>query len=125
MPMWLTMFLALGGSTLIACIVNGIFNGIMNGTKARKRKAEEYAEAVDRKNEILKCGVQALLRHDLNEIYDTWVPRGYCPNDVKVDFENMFTQYHQLGKNGVMDNKHNVILSLPDTPTKQTLNENK
>lgn len=115
MPEWLTIFLSLGGSSLIACIVTTIFNSIVNGAKARKRTSEAVADEMDRRNEILKKGIQALLRHDLNEIYNEWYPKGYCPDDVKIDFQNMYEQYHSLGKNGVMGGKYNAIINLPST----------
>lgn len=83
---------------------------------------------------IIKKGTQAGLRHDLCIMADEWLVKGYCPRDVKVDFENLYTQYHNLGKNGVMDSTFQAILELPDSkpPIKKTaskkktiLNENK
>ena len=121
MPEWLTIVLALGGSSLITCIVSAIFGGVVNGAKARKKTSQAVADEMDRRNEILKKGIQALLRHDLNEIYNEWYPRGYCPDDVKVDFQNMYEQYHSLGKNGVMNGKYNAIINLPSNKHEKEL----
>ena len=121
----LQIILALGGSALISCIVGSIWASLTNGAKARRRHAKELADEMDKRNEIIKHGVQALLRHDLYEIYNYWFPKGYCPDEIKVDFENMYNQYHQLGKNGVMDIKHNQLISLPTKPEKKILNEDK
>lgn len=61
-------------------------------------------------------GVQALLRSNLYDIYDTWTPRGYAPREVKANFENLYIWYHSLGKNGVMTRKYEEFLNLPDNP---------
>ena len=121
----LSIFLALGGSAFISCLVGGIFNYFMNGAKARRRHAQELADEVDKRNEIIKRGVQALLRHDLYEIYNHWIKKGYCPNDVKNDVENMYNQYHNLGKNGVMDSMYHELLALPVSKEPEVLNEDK
>lgn len=66
--------------------------------------------------ELIKKGTQAGLRHDLCLMADEWLQKGYCPRDRKVDFEQIYTQYHQLGKNGVMDTTYQAILDLPEKP---------
>lgn len=65
---------------------------------------------------VIKKGEQANLRHSLYEIYNTWMPLGYCPTDEKADFENLYQSYHNLGKNGVMDANREKLLALPETP---------
>lgn len=83
--------------------------------KDMKEAIEEAVEPIKQDLYILKKGTQAGLRHDLNLIADEWLIKGYCPRNVKVDFENLYNQYHQLGKNGVMENTHQAILALPES----------
>ncbi len=117
MPEWLTIVLALGGSALISSVVGFVFNQFINGTRARKQRNEELIESLNRNNETLRKGVQALLRHELYDLYNKWIPRGYCPNEVKNDFENIYSQYHSLGKNGVMDKCREEFEALPSIAT--------
>ena len=127
MPLWLTIFLSFGGSTLISLTVTFIFNRLTNGMKKKKKDAKIIAEAIEEKNEILRRSVQALLRHELYDLYDKYYNHyGYAPLDVKNDFENIYNCYHNLGKNGVMDGIHIRFMSLVDEPKakKQVLNEN-
>lgn len=66
------------------------------------------------KNEAISLGVQALLRDRLLNQYNKYMEKGYAPIYAKENFENMWYQYHNLGKNGVMDDKHKEFMNLPD-----------
>lgn len=79
-----------------------------------KDAIEEAVKPIKEDLIIIKKGTQAGLRHDLAMMADEWLMKGYCPRDVKDDFNNIYTQYHQLGKNGVMDNIYHSILGLPE-----------
>lgn len=102
-------------------------------SKLREHKAREERETLknDMKDAIeeavkpikedlimIKKGTQAGLRHDLAMMADEWLMKGYCPRNVKDDFDNIYIQYHQLGKNGVMDNIYHSILELPEIKPK-------
>ncbi len=66
----------------------------------------------------LKLGVQALLRHELYDLYHKYCEElGYAPVFVKEDFENMYAQYHILGANGVMDGIRDEFQKLPTAPS--------
>lgn len=67
------------------------------------------------KNEqdAIKLGLQALLRADMIRDYNKWIEKGYAPIYAKENFENVWTQYHSLGSNGVMDNIHSEFMKLP------------
>ena len=117
MPLWLVIVLALGGSALISTIVNLSVNGIVNGAKKRAQLAKKIAEEVAREDEVLRRGVQALLRHELYGMYEEYyTKKGYAPLDVKNDFEFIYMGYHNLGKNGVMDGIHERFMKLPEDP---------
>jgi len=68
---------------------------------------------------LIKRGSQASLRHNLYEVYDAWINKGYCPRDVKADFDNLYQNYHAMGKNGVMDKCYEDLMDLPDHKTKK------
>lgn len=61
-------------------------------------------------------GVQALLRAQLIADYDKYSDMGYAPIHARDNFENCYQKYHNLGKNGVMDDIHNKFLQLPTEP---------
>lgn len=48
-------------------------------------------------------GTQALLRDRLYHIYYKYKGLGYRTTHGTENFENIYTQYHTLGANGVMD----------------------
>ena len=48
-------------------------------------------------------GTQALLRDRLYHIYYKYKDLGYRTSHSTENFENIYTQYHTLGANGVMD----------------------
>ena len=71
------------------------------------------AKDEEKKNKALSLGVQALLRDRLLQEYNAWIDRGYAPIYAKENFENLWTQYHNLGVNGVMDEIHKCFMDLP------------
>lgn len=74
-------------------------------------------KANDQKTEAVQRGVQALLRDRLYDKYEYYSEKGYAPIRARENFENMWIQYHSLGKNGVMDDIHIKFMELP-TETK-------
>lgn len=64
----------------------------------------------------IKLGLQALLRRQLRKEYKHYATKGWVSVEDRDDFENMYTQYHNLGVNGVMDNVHDKFLALPTQP---------
>ena len=71
-------------------------------------------KAIESKNEAVCLGVQALLRDRLIWTYNHYSEKKYAPIYAKENFENMWTQYHNLGANGVMDEIREKFLALPD-----------
>lgn len=70
-------------------------------------------KANDEKTKSVQLGVQALLRDRLIREYNKAKERGYAPIYAKDNFENMWQQYHNLGKNGVMDEIHAEYMTFP------------
>lgn len=130
MPLWLELILALGGSALISTVVGFLFNYAINSEKNRKARAKEIADEVSKNEETMRKGIQALLRNSLYELYDKGVHvNGYATIDEKNNFENLYKQYHNLGKNGVMDSLNDEFMKLPTSkpakPAKRKLTEKK
>jgi hypothetical protein len=89
------------GSGVFATLGSFIYSRI-------KKKNDKY--------EALQLGLQALLRSKLYEMYDKYTELGYAPIWARENFENVWQQYHNLGKNGVMDDIHNKFMLLPTEP---------
>lgn len=73
--------------------------------------------------EALERGVQAILRDRLYQSYSHFVEMGYAPLYARENFENMYQQYHNLGKNGVMDDIHVKFFELPSEPQNEKTGE--
>lgn len=95
---YITIFSFLFGSGCLTVVVRYIF----------KRLKEN-----DEKTKSVQLGVQALLRDRLIQEYNKYKKLGYAPIYAKDNFENMWTQYHNLGVNGVMDELHSEFMELP------------
>ena len=70
----------------------------------------------ENKTKAIQSGVQALLRDRLIAEYNDGLRKGYARIYDKENFENMWTQYHNLGANGVMDDIRNKYRELPTDP---------
>lgn len=111
MPLWLTIFLSCGGSTLIGLIINAIFASLVG----KKRQLEEIRKTYAQDIEKMKTGIQALLRNDLYTLYDKCKSKGCATITEKIDFENMYQQYHNMHQNGVMENVYKNMMALPES----------
>lgn len=67
----------------------------------------------ENKTKAIQAGVQALLRDRLIGEYNDALRKGYAHIYDKENFENMWTQYHNLGANGVMDEIRDKYRALP------------
>lgn len=77
----------------------------------QRQKDEEFSKDI----ELIKLGLQSVLKNDLKTRYDYWIRRKYAPIDAKDDLERMYQVYHKLGANGVMDAHRERFLALPDS----------
>ena len=67
----------------------------------------------------MRKGIQALLRAQLISDWNNYSEKGYAPIYARENFENVYTQYHNLGANGVMDDIRSKFMALPDKPKKK------
>jgi hypothetical protein len=134
---WLITLISIVFSTAITTFVAALINKSLSKHFSRVEKEEsqrrehadkllrdtikELLEPMKKDLEIIKKGTQAGLRYDLFMMADEWLAKGFCPRRIKSDFEHLYTQYHLLGKNGVMDSTYQAILALPESlPEKRT-----
>ena len=66
-----------------------------------------------RRTKAFRLGLQALLRDRLYVLYTRCEEKGSASLDDRRNFINLYTQYHQLGANGVMDDVRSRFYRLP------------
>ena len=140
--MTLNAIIAVAVSCLVTLTVTLIFNYIVTGTKKKRElEARQYREELqqsivdvikvdmvrleekidviqksqEENDDLIKAGLQAVLKTDLTHLYEKWIALGYAPINVKDDMEKMYQVYHELGANGVMDSIREEFLGLPTT----------
>lgn len=96
-------------TVLIGLTITAVFNGLL-GISKKKKKAETKKDA---DLQLIKKGIQAILKNDLKVRYEHWIEQGYAPDDARDDLEAEYRIYHSLGKNGVMDGRRAKFLNLP------------
>ena len=94
---------------LIGLTVTAIFNGVLGISKKKKKTNVK----MDADLQLIKKGMQAILKNDLKVRYEHWIEEGYAPDDARDDLEAEYRIYHSLGKNGVMDGRRARFLNLP------------
>ena len=67
----------------------------------------------------IKLGLQALLRDRLLQAYEFYGHRGFADYDEKQNIQNIYKQYEALGPNGIMEQKHQDFIRLPDEAPKK------
>ena len=101
-----------GAPTLCTLIIKSFYSKM----EVRKKTLEEQEELLDFKFKLIELAVQAILRNELLRVYKDCRTNGYADNDERMNFENMYVQYHGLGVNGVMDDIRLRFFALPDSP---------
>lgn len=125
MPSWLSIILALGGSTLCGLIVTGIWNflnkkAMKNKDLQEKDKADELIKTIKENNKpledkinLIASGTQATLRNDLLNCYYACDKKGYkTPEDIQ-NFAHMYDAYHNLHGNSFIEQTAKIFARLP------------
>lgn len=63
---------------------------------------------------ILMKSQQAQMRTKLLEKYHEYKKRGWVSEEELEDWENQYQSYHDLGQNGILDKRREVLMSLPN-----------
>ena len=133
MPIWLTIILALGGSSLIGLVVADIYKAIKSKSKKhleaiKKEKQEEMREVLKQELEpvkdelkdvkedlgLVKDGLQKDLYIDLKNIYEKLQKKGFATIEEKRDYDALYLAYHRLGQNGVADGMHDKVMHMKE-----------
>ena len=85
---------------------SGILGVLTTALIKRVKRDRKHDEATER-------GLQALLRDRLIYQYEKYKDKGFAPIYARENFENLYTQYHNLGANGVMYDIHEEFRKLP------------
>lgn len=75
----------------------------------------EVKNAMEEEKKTIRKGLQALLRNDLYTLYYICKNKHCATFTEKINFENMYKQYHLMGQNGVMENIEAKMMALPDS----------
>ncbi len=79
------------------------------------RKIKKRFEEQDTKRKAIENGVQALLRNELIKTFREHKLNGYITLLDKENLEHMFTEYFNLGGNGMM---HDIYEEFKEIPIK-------
>lgn len=134
MPLWVTLFLSFGGSTLIALIVTLIFNKLKDGTKRAIDKRNESTrqemrsiiqeENEDIKNKLnnledkidtIQNGSQCSLRTQILNSYYECQAKKYKTTEEAENMERLINAYYKLGGNSFV--QHTIEPEFRNIPT--------
>ena len=106
---------------VVSALVSGmvtIILGIIIKRPLEKRAeaAVQMAQEERKKQDAVMSGVQAMLRDRLLQGYRHYEAQGYADYNDRSNMENMYNAYHNLGKNGVMDDMQKKFMRLPEHP---------
>lgn len=88
-------------------------------TRIINSRVDELSKLYDKLDELCKdlgltkAGLQEELKNTLHTRYDECIKAGFADNDMRDRLERMYTVYHTLGPNGVMDDKRAKFFALP------------
>ena len=94
---------------LICAIFSFLFKKIIKIQEEEKKKREEQ----EKKSKAIENGVQALLRNELIKNFREYKIKGEATLLDKENMEHMFTEYFNLGGNGMMEEVHDEFLAIP------------
>ena len=104
----------------VPSIISGLFALLV--AKMLKKRDKKQAEIIEQnqvmeaQNKAIMLGVQAFLRDRLLQGYRHYITTGWADYDDRENLENIYTQYHALGANGIMDDMRNQFRTLPTQP---------
>ena len=125
MQNWLSIVLALGGSTLCGLIVTPIWNKIAKHNRKiqdlqDKKKTNELIATIKENNkpieekiDLIALGTQATLRNDLLNCYYACDKKGYKTNEDIQNFADMYEAYHNLHGNSFIEQTAKIFAKLP------------
>ena len=125
MQNWLSIVLALGGSTLCGLIVTTIWNKIAKHNRKIQELQDEKKtnelittikennKPIEEKIDLIALGTQATLRNDLLNCYYACDKKGYKTNEDIQNFADMYEAYHNLHGNSFIEQTAKIFAHLP------------
>lgn len=122
---WLSIVLALGGSTLCGLIVTTIWNKIAKHNRKIQELQDEKKtnelittikennKPIEEKIDLIALGTQATLRNDLLNCYYACDKKGYKTNEDIQNFADMYEAYHNLHGNSFIEQTAKIFAKLP------------
>ena len=122
---WLSIVLALGGSTLCGLIVTTIWNKIAKHNRKiqelqEEKKTNELIDTIKENNkpieekiDLIALGTQATLRNDLLNCYYACDQKGYKTYEDIQNFADMYEAYHNLHGNSFIEQTAKIFAKLP------------
>ena len=92
--------------TIISIVLQGVLIPLIVSMLERHKRLKHDME-------IEKKGTQAILRNELLQLSYKYLEIGKLDYSEKLNYENMYNAYHNLGKNGVMTELYNKVMALP------------
>lgn len=83
------------------------------------KKMTKELDDIDEELLVMKKAQQKDVRRSLRQDGKMFKERGWASDQEKEEFDELYWSYHNLGKNGVVDQLHKEILELPSTPPKE------
>ena len=113
-------FLKIASLVGVPAIISGIFaliiSRMLKKRDAKQAEIIEQNQVMEAQNKAIMLGVQAFLRDRLLQGYRHYITKGWADYDDRENLENIYTQYHALGANGIMDDMRNQFRNLPSQP---------
>lgn len=104
----------------VPAIISGIFaliiQRMLKKRDAKQAEIIEQNQVMEAQNKAIMLGVQAFLRDRLLQGYRHYIAKGWADYDDRENMENIYTQYHALGANGIMDDMRAQFRNLPSQP---------
>ena len=103
---WYQILMLIGIPSIISTLMTALIISFVQNK--RKTRTQEETD-----NALTKQGLQALLRNELLQSGEKFVKNGYVDVANKQNYDNMYSIYHRLGKNGVMAKLYERVMNLP------------
>lgn len=86
------------------------------GMKRLEDKLDQDTSDIDKDLELMKKTMQKDVRRSLRQDGEMYVKRKWASMQEKTEFDELYWAYHNLGRNGVMDDLHDKVMALPTEP---------
>lgn len=106
-----------GGITLLWKRAEKKLNDNDKEQEQQEANAEKVQKGIVDNLELLKRGIQIMLRGELARRCEHYTREGYCSREGKVQIKDIYDIYHALGKNGIMDSDVHKVMDLPPSRT--------